>query len=290
MLQGQGTGNALPAQPLGADDLLSLTVANSAELTRQFRVSPDGTLRLPYLQHPLPAKGLLPSVVEDEVRTALKQQKLFVDPIVNLVVVEYASRPITVMGAVRRPTTFQATAQTTLLDALARAEGLAPEAGSTVIITRPKEGGGDDEVTTVPVQVLLGQPQTVSNLRLYGGEQIRVPEAPRVYVLGNVKRPCSVLAKDPRETTVLKILAQAEGLAQFSSADGVIYRRVGDGVNEIPVDVRSILKGKSPDIRMEPYDVLYIPESRGRRLTAEVLDRVMGFGIYTASGLMVYRK
>lgn len=276
------------AQPLGPDDLLSLTVANSPELSHQFRIAPDGMLRLPFLDKAISARGRLPHEVEDEIRAALKSQKFFVNPVVTLAVLEYASRPITVMGAVRRPITFQATGKTTLLDALARAEGLAPEAGSTILVTRPNDGP-DPEITTVPVRQLLDQPDLAVNPRLYGGEQVRVPEAPRVYVLGNVKHPCVLTLKDPAETTVLKVLTQAEGLAPFWSGEAVIYHRVDDGIKDTAIDLKGILKGKSPDVRLKPYDVLYIPEAKGRRLTVEVLERVVGFGSTAASGLLIYR-
>ena len=46
------------------------------------------------------------------------------DPLVKVTVVEYHSRPIAVMGAVHKPVTFQSVGMVTLLDALARAEGL----------------------------------------------------------------------------------------------------------------------------------------------------------------------
>ena len=42
---------------------------------------------------------------------------------VKVTVVEYHSRPIAVMGAVKEPLTFQAVGAVTLLDALAHAKG-----------------------------------------------------------------------------------------------------------------------------------------------------------------------
>ncbi len=287
---GQSSSSSLPAQPLGSDDLVSLTVANSPELSHSFRVAPDGLLHLPFINDPVQARGRLPQQVEDDIRAALKAQRYFVNPTVTLGVVEYSSRPITVMGAVRRPLTFQATGQITLLDALAKAEGLAAEAGAIIYITRPKPAGTETETVSVPVRQLMDQPELVSNLRLFGGEQVRVPEAPRVYVLGNVRKPCFVPIKDPAETTILKVLTQAEGLLAYTSPEAVIYRRGTDGTEEHVVDLRNILKGKSPDLRLQAYDVLYIPESRGKRLAVGVIDRIVGFGSSTASGYLVYRR
>jgi polysaccharide export outer membrane protein len=279
---------ALPAQPLGPDDLLSLTVPNSPELTHQFRVGPDAQLRLPFIPTAFQVRGRMPEELAEEIRAALKTQRMFVDPIVNVSVLEYGSRPVTVMGAVRRPTTFQASPQSTLLDALAHADGLAPEAGSTIWVTRPKTASGEPEIVTIQVQDLLNRPQLAGNIRLYGGEQVRVPEAPRVYVLGNVKRPCTVPVKDPAETTVLKVLTQAEGVSAFTASEAVIYRPGEDGRKEIVLDLKGILKGASPDVRLQAYDVLYVPEAKGRRMTVQVLDRLLGFGSALATGFIVY--
>ena len=41
-------------------------------------------------------------------RQALRDGQILVDPVVTVTIVEYFSRPISVMGAVRKPATFQA--------------------------------------------------------------------------------------------------------------------------------------------------------------------------------------
>ena len=75
--------------------------------------------------------------------------EILVDPIVKITVVEYHSRPISVMGAVRRPITFQADGVVTLLDALSRAEGLTDDAGPEILVTQ------NDAVHHIPVKKLL---------------------------------------------------------------------------------------------------------------------------------------
>jgi hypothetical protein len=46
---------------------------------------------------------------------------------------------------------------------------------------------------------------------------------------------------------------------------------------------------KAPDVALQPNDILYIPDSKGRKMTAETLDRLAGFGTSTASGLLIWR-
>ena len=287
---GQNSATALPAQPLGPDDLISLTVANLPEMTHAFRIDPEGLLRLPFIPEPVNVRRKLPSEVEQEIRGALREQRILLEPVVSLSVLEYASRPVTVVGAVRRPTTFQATPQTTLLEAIARAEGFAPEAGPAVFVSRPNRKTGEPEIVSVPAKQLLEKPDPSLNFRLYGGEQVRVPDALRVWVLGNVKRPAAIPIKEPSEATILRVLTQTEGLAQYASSEAVVYRGFGDDRKEIVLDLKGILKGRVPDYRLEPQDVLYIPESNGKRLTAQVLNAMFGFGISTISGLLVFQR
>ncbi len=111
----------LPAQKIGTDDLIALSVYNSPEFSRTFRVGTDGQIRIPMLKQRIKAEGLLPSELEMAIADALQQEELLNDPVVTATVVEYHSRPINVAGAVKSPLTFQAVGMVTLLDAITRA-------------------------------------------------------------------------------------------------------------------------------------------------------------------------
>src|SRR5579871_874364 len=130
-------GANLPAQKLGVDDLIAVSVYDAPELTRTVRVESDGTIHLPLLKNGVAAAGMLPGPLEMSIVEALKSEQILIDPVVKVTVVEYHSRPISVMGAVKKPLTFQAIGTVTLLDALARAEGLTNEAGTEILLTRP---------------------------------------------------------------------------------------------------------------------------------------------------------
>ena len=126
----------LPVEHIGPNDLIGLSVYDSPELTRTFRVDSDGTLRLPMLHKHIQAAGLYPEQLENSIRTALINGGIFVDPIVTVTVVEYRSRPISVVGAVRNPITFQDTGNLTLLDAISQAGGLTDNAGQEILVSR----------------------------------------------------------------------------------------------------------------------------------------------------------
>ena len=126
----------LPVERIGENDLIGITVYDSPELTRTVRVNEDGTIRLPMLQKHIKAAGLYPEELEKVIMHALIDEQVLVDPIVTVSVVEYRSRPINVVGAVKTPVTFQDTGVVTLLDAITQAGGLADNAGQEILVSR----------------------------------------------------------------------------------------------------------------------------------------------------------
>src|SRR5438552_1947791 len=76
----------LPAQKIGADDLLAVSVYDAPELTRTVRVGTDGTIRLPMLKQRIKVEGLMPSDVEGAVAGALKDEELIINPFVSVTV------------------------------------------------------------------------------------------------------------------------------------------------------------------------------------------------------------
>lgn len=288
-------GPNLPAQKIGPNDLVGVTVYDAPELSRAVRVSSDGFLRLPMLRQRIRAEGLMPAELEGNIAAVIRAENLLVDPVVTITMVEYHSRPISVVGAVRRPVTFQAVGTTTLVDALTRAEGLAQEAGPEILVSRPQKGENGSPATLIqriPVRGLIDEADPELNVQLFGGEQIRVPEVGKVFVVGNVRKPGAYPVQDTSGTSVLKLLAVAEGLLSFAAKQAYIYRREpgSSAKNEIPIEIEKIIQRKSPDVPLEANDILYIPENKGKRLTITTLERMATFGSATASGMIIWRR
>lgn len=285
-------GANLPAQKIGPNDLLAISVYDAPELTRTVRVGADGMIRLPMLKQRIGVEGLMPGEIEAAVAGALKAEQLLVDPFVTVTVAEYHSRPISVMGAVKKPVTFQAIGPVTLLEALARAEGLTPDAGPEVLVSRAQPGPDGYPaalVQRIAVKTLIDAADPEVNVQLRGGEEIRVPEAGKVYVVGNVKKPGGFPVNDNTETTVLKALAMSEGLLPFAAKQAYIYRREagpGGAKNEIPIELKQIMDRKAPDVPLLANDILYIPDRSGRRAGFSALEKVLMFGGGAATALI----
>ena len=297
-LQAQGipagppAGN-LPAQKIGPNDLLAVSVYGAPEFTRSIRVDDAGKLNLPMVRGLIQAAGRLPMELEKSIADALREGEILVDPVVTVTIVEYFSRPISVTGAVHKPTTFQAVGTVSLLDAVTRAEGLTQDAGPEILVTRRQRGGVENYVSLVqriPVKALIEAADPEFNIALHGGEEIRVPKAGRIYVVGNVKKPGDYAAGDATDTTVLKVLAMSEGLAPYASKQAYIFRREAatGAKNEIPLPLSRILQRKSPDVPLLANDILYIPDNRGKRIGVTALERIVGFGSATASGVLIW--
>ncbi len=282
----------LPGQKIGANDLVGVSVYDAPELTRTVRVSSDGFITLPMVKRKLQASGLLPADLETSIAEALKEGGILVEPIVAVTLVEYHSRPISVIGAVKKPGTFQAAGSMKLLEALGRSEGLTADAGPEILLTRPVAGSpGKTLVTRIAIRELIDQAVPELNVELQGGEEIRVPEAKRIYVAGNVKKPGAFTVREGTPMTVMKALSLAEGVSPFSMKIGYIFRPVEGGAKkEIPVELARIFKREVSDVALEPEDLLYVPENGRRRTTLGIAEKAAGFGLATMSGVLIWRR
>ena len=116
-----------------------------------------------------------------------------------------------------------------------------------------------------------------------------VPEARLLYVVGNVKKPGAFPIRNDEQTTVMQVFALSEGLAPFPAKVAYVYRPSSSGPRrEIPIPLEKILKRKLPDVALQANDILYIPDNRGRRLTAEAIDRITSLGGQTAANYVIW--
>jgi polysaccharide export outer membrane protein len=286
-------GANLPSQPIGRNDLISVYVYDAPEFSRTIRIGADGYFALPMLKQRLLASGLSPAELEASISTALRQEQILVNPFVTVTIAEFHSHPITVSGSVRLPTVFQAEGPTTLLEALSRAQGLTADAGREILVSRPQSGPDGKVVMLtrrISVRSLFDDANPDLNLTLTGGEEIRVPEIGKIYVMGNVKKSGAFPVQDGVDTTVMQMLALAEGLTQFSTKQAFIYRKEASGnKNEIVVPLDKIMKRQAPDVPLTANDILYIPDNHGKRLSIAVMEKILLFGSTAGATALIYR-
>jgi polysaccharide biosynthesis/export protein len=294
--------------PIGAGDLLHIDVFDVPELTREVRVSESGDIGYPLLPGKIPAAGLTPFQLQDKLEQLLTENGLVSHPQVSVFVKEQVSQPVSLVGAVARPMVYQIMRPTTLLELLAQAGGIADDAGNVVMITRHTNPGmvpvaardnanvtidqtsPDSETITIRLQDLLESGNAAFDIPVYGGDVISVPRAGIVYVTGaGIAQPGGYVVQSRGEqVTVLKAVALAHGLTWFAKADdAVILRRdpVTGKKDTIPVHIKKIENRKVDDVPMNSNDILYIPDSAGKKALARGTELAIGI----TTGLLIYR-
>jgi polysaccharide export outer membrane protein len=269
------------------------------ELTsRDARIGADGSLSLPHVGT-LSAEGLTTTALAKAIEARLSD--LMYEPQAAVTVVEQASRPVYVLGAVREPGALQMRGEMRLLEALSLAGGLNENAGHSLTVTRrlergalPLPGAATDaeqrhSVVTIPVEPLISSSAPETNIELLPDDVISVMTADLVYVVGQVERAGGFVLKEKEAVTALKALALAGGLRPHASAKRAkILRRgaAGEQAEEVPVDLRAILDGKLEDIPLAAEDVLFIPKSGAKTASSIAADTVLS----TLSGILIWRR
>src|SRR5208282_3421274 len=79
-----GDRSSLPAEKIGPDDLLGISVYDSPELSHSMRVDADGAIRLPMVKQPILVSGLYPAEIEEAITKALVDGNVLVAPLVSV--------------------------------------------------------------------------------------------------------------------------------------------------------------------------------------------------------------
>lgn len=246
---------------IGPRDVVSIEVFEEEELSGDFTVNEDGTIRLPLVGNVL-AEGLTEDDFAARLKEALEAQ-LLQRASVSVEVLEFRSRPISVLGAVRQPGSLNFPGRLTLIEAITAAGGLAEGHGAAVHVLRRAPNGLIDQVT-VPIDALLVRADPAVNLPIFANDLINVPAAADVtiYLLGEVASPGAITFKSTDRVTLLAAIARAGGLSERASNKLRIQRPGPDGtMTEIAVRYKRILSGEEPDPALRDGDVVVVKES-----------------------------
>lgn len=107
---------------IGAQDLLEVTVFGLKDFDREVRVNSNGQISLP-LVGVVKAGGVTIPDLEKDIATRL-QQGFLQDPQVSVFVKEFTSQQVTLEGSLEKPGVYPIKGRTSLLQAIALAEGV----------------------------------------------------------------------------------------------------------------------------------------------------------------------
>ena len=252
---------------VGRDDLIEVNVFEVPELASITRVGASGKISLPLLGS-IEAANHTTLELERLIEEALKTNYIN-DPHVTVLVREYASQPVSVIGAVKSPGIYQIKGQKRLLDMLAMAQGLDQmSAGKTIqILRRQSEGtdGADEpQKITITTEELFQSGKTELNIPIQAGDVINVLLAGSVFVIGEVTRPSEYILRQGKDITAAQALALGGGFSKEAKKQQCLIIRIHhDGSKEeIPVNAAKILDGSLQDVPMMPNDILFVPANK----------------------------
>jgi len=206
----------LPTQPagmpdqgyvLGAEDVVQVEVLGRTDFTTKAKIGADGKIQLPLLGA-VPASDRTVLQFREQIRDALQKGGFFNRPIVDVEVVSYASRYVTVLGAVGAPGLIPVDRPYRLSEIIARVGGV-KENGADHVVLRTKSGERNYAVKDLATGDESHDPY------VQPGDKIFAPNGDVFYIKGQVKAPGSYILLP--HMTLTMALARGGGLTDLGS-------------------------------------------------------------------------
>jgi len=231
---------------LGAGDLLKINVYGYPDMSADVRVDEAGSISYAYVGQ-VAVGGHSARDVESLVAKKLTDGGFIRSPQVSVLVSDYRSQKVAVMGQVGRPGQYPLRKATSVMDLLA-------EAGGVVNAMAADEASllrADGSKRAIDLFKLFeGDPE--QNATVMAGDTIYVPKAAQFYVYGEVQRPGTY--KLERNMTVSQAISMGGGLTPRGTERGAKVKRRDAQGKESRISV------KGADLLL-PDDVLVIKES-----------------------------
>jgi protein involved in polysaccharide export with SLBB domain len=218
-------------------------------------------------------------------------------PQVSLTLRGVESKRFWMMGRVNGPGIYSLATPVTLLEALSRAGGpvvpsplaaLTSAGGAGTASSRPESADlkrsfvvRDGKMLPVNFQKLLREGDLSQNIYLQPDDFVFLPAtaAHDIHVLGAVRQPRAVSYTE--EVTLVSAIAGAGGSIKNAYLSHVAIVRGSLTEPKIAiVNYWDIMKGKTPDVVLEPQDIVYVPYTPYRTLT-RYLDLIVNTFVRT---------
>ena len=200
---------------LGVDDALDITVFGAPEASVKTRIKYDGTIVMPMIG-PIQAAGQTNVSLAAAIKKKLIAGNFYKDPIVNIEILGYSSRVVSVAGKVAAPGLYPLDKPYRVLDVLLKAGWI--QNSQTVYLRRASDG---KEIKLDTIDLVRGA--TDKDPYLEAGDTIYVPDPEYVYLQGQVLRP-GPIAITPG-MTLREALAAAGGVTALGSEKTVSMTR-----------------------------------------------------------------
>lgn len=281
---GQPARAPQPADPTRRDlSVYRLRVGDQIEVTvhkpdsfentieRTFPVPPNGEISFTPIGR-LMLRDRTAAEIEEVIAQRLKDQNFLTNPNVGVLVVKYAPRTVSVIGAVRKSVELPVAQDLRILELLAHVGGLdAPDADFSRVEIRRVAADGHVFKYPVNVDAVFEGTDDQQNVVVREGDIVKVPRleyaTPQssefVYVLGKVNQRGRIpMIRGRRAFTLVQLIALCGDFQEFADRSKVkIIRTTETGRRADVVDFDDIIEGKRPDYDLRPDDLIYVPES-----------------------------
>lgn len=235
--------------PLGAGDVMKVSVYGSPDLTLETRISEGGSISFPLIGQ-VAVAGLSTQAAERKIAQALETGGFVKKPQVNIIVTLVQSSTISVLGQVNRPGRYPVEGRRSLMDMVAVAGGIATDGGDKVSLIRQRDGKTVREEIDLVQMMRAGELN--ENYALVGGDVVFVERAPKFYIYGEVQRPGAVRLE--RAMTVTQALSAGGGLSLRGTERGLVIKR-----KDAQGQLQTIKAGANDLIQVD--DVVQVQES-----------------------------
>jgi polysaccharide export outer membrane protein len=142
---------------LGPGDRLEIKVLGADELTGQYSVQDDGTIRM-LMVGEIPAAGFTPEQVHTKIEDNLKAGRFITQPHASVALLTY--RPFYIVGEIASPGGYSYVSGMKVLSAVAAADGYTYRANQNyVILTRNGEDSRADIMSSVQPEDIIRAPE-----------------------------------------------------------------------------------------------------------------------------------
>jgi polysaccharide biosynthesis/export protein len=254
---------------LGPGDQLDVEVTGNAASRASVTVGLDGKIYFSLL----PGIDVMGLTV-DQARARLEEElsKYVIQSKISVSLRVVGSEYVWLVGRMSRPGIYPMAGPMTLLEALTMAGGAAsfPSSVNTVNLADLRHSFVMRQGRALPVNFvsLLQEGDMSQNIYLQPDDFVFIPSSlsQEIYVLGSVRSPSTVPYNDPM--TLISAITGANGPADNAYLGHVaIVRGSLNQPQLIEVDYNAVLRGKAPNVTLEPGDIVYVPLSPYRYLT-----------------------
>jgi len=238
---------------LGAGDVLRISVHNNPDLSLETRVPEDGAISYPLIGN-VSVGGLTASAAEKKIATMLESGGFVKQPQVNILVLQFQSKMVSVLGSVNKPGRYPLERVTTLPELIALAGGPTVDGSDLITIVNKSVK------TQYDLNKIIGNSEA-ETITLTGGEIVYI-HSRDVSVLGQVNRP-GKYAVTNGVRTLADFLSVAGGIAQGGS-DTISLSTFRNGeLEHLDIDVDKIFRsgGDAANFALASGDMIYVPRA-----------------------------